>query len=158
MKGIITAILLAVWSSHATAEIYKCKNEGGDVTFQSSPCDAKEEEVALQQQQKTPQADSSRSKPIAELTVSDLAGTWGADYGGGLKEEWIFTSDGWLTHRNYRGKTIRSQYSFSNGVIMVHHKPALVNAYDEDMTIIRWSGTEMEWRSMFGTTVKAHRK
>ncbi len=91
------------------------------------------------------------------MTLADLVGIWRHDYGNGVYEEWIYASDGWLTHRNYKGKIVRSRYSFSQGVIIVHHTPQLVNNYDEDITITTWKGQEMVWRSMYGTTLSAKR-
>ncbi|HEY0633924.1 MAG TPA: DUF4124 domain-containing protein, partial [Gammaproteobacteria bacterium] len=147
-------------ASPAVAEVYKCTAPNGKVVFQDSACEATAAQRVVNgpKKQGDEQGRSAGSKPIEELTLKDLAGVWQADYGGGLREEWIFTSGGALIHSSYKGRVIQSQYSFSKGVITVHHKPALVNPYDEDMTIIRWGGDEMQWRSMVGTTVTAHRK
>jgi len=149
---------LTAWACPAIADIYKCFDAGSGVTYQRAPCAKNGGEVLVRDRREKGKVDLAGNKAIDELAVRDLVGTWEADYGGGLKDVWIIGSDGWLIHKSYKGTTVRSRYSFSKGVITVHHTPRFVNDYDEDITLIRWGGTVMQWRSMVGTTVTAHRR
>ena len=84
-----------------------------------------------------------------------MLGKWEKDWGGGerpLKETWLFTPDGKLTHHKYGKKVATSRYSIAEDTIVVHHKPKLMDPWDETIKVLEWSGREMKWQSSFGPT------
>jgi len=160
MKNVIKLTILIYmfgWSIVSDADVIKCKDKEGRITYQQFSC----KQGSVQEEVKTAieSPDKLNIEPEEDFVIlqKDLIGTW-TDYmpRTAYNSTWTFTSSDMIL-KKYDGRIIRLPYTLTRNQIIVHHKKNLVNKedWDEEINLISFKNNILVWNSI--TTVRLHK-
>ncbi|MCK7599185.1 hypothetical protein M0G74_18070 [Microbulbifer sp. CAU 1566] len=155
----LLVILYAIFcSSIALANVFKCKNSDGGITYQQFPCakDSEQNEIKVSGSGGD-ERDTDLDDKNFVISKNNLLGTW-TDYypRTAYSSTWTFTSST-MTFKKYNGRVISLPYTLTENKIIVHHKKNFVNKedWDEEHDLVSFKDNILLWRSI--TNVRLHK-
>lgn len=166
----ITLTLLLLLSLPASARIYQCVSNEGNLKFSDFPCADDEQQKLLKGNSQNAarstseattnesagvEGDNTGQVPPADrviMTHSELQGSWtDLKEPSPLRSVWTFTHTT-LRHRKYTGRTVNARYTLKGNLLTIHHKPGLLHPrpWDEEMEIVQYDGEKLT--STWGAT------
>ncbi len=114
----------------ASARIYQCVNDEGNLKFSDFPC-------ADNEQQKLLKGNSQNAaRSTTEATTDESAGVEGDN----------------------TARTVNARYTLKGNLLTIHHKSGLLHPkpWDEDMEIVQYDGEKLTW-TWRATRIVLHR-